>query len=113
MKKILNIRYPKKITNISLYAICQEKPSLLYILSYQLIGVSLVIFCENTKKNPANKATRANFIPINGNKLRPKTTMPIVLSVSRTDSTPNKTTLEKRTWPISQIKLRTGNVRGD
>ena len=33
LKKIINIRYPKKITNKSLYRICQEKSLSLQILS--------------------------------------------------------------------------------
>ena len=32
-EKVLNIRYPKKITNKSLYRVCQEKPLSLQILS--------------------------------------------------------------------------------
>ena len=79
LKKILNIRYPKKITNKSLYRICQEKPLSLQILSarWSLFGHILL----RDKNIPANKATRAYFIP-NGNKLRgqPKTTLPIVFN---------------------------------
>ena len=77
--KILNIRYPKKITNKSLYRICQEKPLSLQILSarWSLFGHIL----RRDKDIPANKATRAYFIP-NGNKLRgrPKTILPIVFN---------------------------------
>ena len=47
LKKILNIRYPKKITNKSLYRICQEKPLSLQI--HRLAGVSLFTFYEETK----------------------------------------------------------------
>ena len=79
LKKILNIRYPKKMTNKSFYRICQEKPLSLQILSarWSLFGHIL----RRDKDIPANKATRAYFIP-NGNKLRgrPKTTLPIVLN---------------------------------
>ena len=79
LKKILNIRYPKMITNKSLYRICQEKPLSLKFLSasWSLFGNIL----QRDKDIPANKATRAYFIP-NGNKLRgrPKTTLPIVLN---------------------------------
>ena len=74
LKKIIDIRDPKKITNKSLYRIgqishCQYK-------SYRIAGVSLVIFYEETKKFFLNKATRAYFIP-DGNKLRgrPKTSL--------------------------------------
>ena len=57
LKKILNIRYPKKITNKSLYKICQEKPLSLQILSarWSLFGHIL----RRDKDIPANKATRA------------------------------------------------------
>ena len=79
MKKILNNRYPKKITNKSLYRICQEKPLSLQTLSarWSLFGHIL----RRDKDIPANKALRAYFIP-NGNKLRgrPKTNLPIVLN---------------------------------
>ena len=79
LQKILNIRYHKKITNKSLYRIYQEKPLSLQILSarWSLFGHIL----QRDKDIPANKATRAFFIP-NGNKLRgrPKTTLPIVLN---------------------------------
>ena len=39
LKKILKIRYPKKITNKSLYRTCPEKPR--HYKSYRLAGVSL------------------------------------------------------------------------
>ena len=47
LKQILNIRNPKKITNNSLYRICQK--SHCHYKSYRLAGVSLVIFYEETK----------------------------------------------------------------
>ena len=79
LKKILNIRYPKKIANKSLSTICHEKPLSLQILSalWSLFGPIL----RRDKDIPANKATRGYFIP-NGNKLRgrPKTTLPIVFN---------------------------------
>ena len=79
LKKILNIRYPKKITNKSLYKICQEKPLSIQILSarWSLFGHIL----RRDKDIPANKATRAYFTP-HGNKLRgrPKTTLPVVIN---------------------------------
>ena len=67
LKKILNIGFPKKITNKSLDRICQEKP-----LSLQILWARWGLFGHILRRNkdiPANKATRANFIP-NGNKLR-------------------------------------------
>ena len=62
LKKILNIRYPKKITNTSLYKICQEKPLSLQILSarWSLFGHIL----RRGKAIPANKATRAYFLSL-------------------------------------------------
>ena len=79
LKKILNIRYPEKITNKSLYRICQEKPLSLQILSarWSLFGHIL----RRDKDIPANKATRTYFIP-HGKKFRgrPKTTLPIVFN---------------------------------
>ena len=61
LKTILNIRYPKKITNKSFYRICQGKPLLLQILSahWSLFGHIL----RGNKDIPANKTTRAYFIP--------------------------------------------------
>ena len=77
LKKILNIRYLKKITNKSLYRICQEKPLSLQILSARWILFGHIL--RRDKDIRANKATKAYFIS-NGNKLRgrPKTTLPIV-----------------------------------
>ena len=79
LKKILNIRYPKKITNNSFCRISQEKSLSLQILSarWSLFGHIL----RRDKDIPANKATRAYFIR-NGKKLpgRPKTTLPIVFN---------------------------------
>ena len=80
LKNVRNIRYPRKITNKSLYRICQENP-----LSLQIIlSARWSLFCHILRRDkdiPANKATRAYFIP-NGNKLlgRPKTTLPIMLN---------------------------------
>ena len=62
LKKILNIRYPPKITNKSLYRICQEKP-----LSLQVLSARWSFFGHILRRNKdilANKATRAYFIPI-------------------------------------------------
>ena len=79
LKKILNIKYPKKLTKKSLYRICQEKPQSIQILSarWSLFGHILL----RDKDIPVNKATRAYFIP-NCEKLRgrPKTTLPIVFN---------------------------------
>ena len=59
LKRILNIRYPTKITNKSLYSKCQEKPISLQILEFRwnLFGHIL----RRDKDIPANKATRAYF----------------------------------------------------
>ena len=79
LKKIINIRYPKKITNKSLYRICQQKS-----LSLQVLSAGRSLFGHMLRRDkdiPPNKTTRAYFIP-NGNKLRgrPKTTLPIVFN---------------------------------
>ena len=77
LKRTLNIRYLKKITNKSLCRICQEK-----LLSLQILSARRSLFghiLRRDKDVTAKKATRAYFIP-NGNKLRglPTTTLPIV-----------------------------------
>ena len=79
LKRVLNIKYPTRITNKSLYKKCQEKPLSLQILSsrWSLFGHIL----RRDKDIPANKATRSYFIE-SGKKYkgRPKTTLPIVLN---------------------------------
>ena len=79
LRRILNIRYPIKISNRSLYRKCLEKPLSIQITSarWRLFGHIL----RRDKDIPANKATRAYFIE-NNNRLqgRPKTTLPIVLN---------------------------------
>ena len=79
LKKILNIRYPKKIKNTSLYRINQEKPLSLQILSARWSLFSHIL--RRDKDIPANKATSGYFIP-NGNKLRgrPRTNLSIVFN---------------------------------
>ena len=68
---------------------------LLKIKTRSLFGHILLLL--RNKDIPANKTTRANFIP-NGNKLQGqhKTTLPIVQQRSRTDSSPNLPTLKQR-----------------
>ena len=80
MKKIINIRYPKKIINNLLSIIYQEKPLLLHILSARWSLFGHIILRRN-KDITTNKAARSNFIP-NGNKMRgqPKTTLPFVFN---------------------------------
>ena len=60
LKKILYIRYPKKITNKSLYRICEEKPLSLQILRARWSLFSHILRLD--KDIPANKARRAHFI---------------------------------------------------
>ena len=113
LKKILNIRYPKKINKLpnemkkSLHRICQKKP--LSLQSYRLARVSLVILYEETKTFLQIKQKEFKIIP-NGNKLRgrPKTNLPIVLIRDRTDSTPNQTTPKQR--PDRYHRTVTGQV---
>ena len=80
LKKVLNIKFPVKITNKSLYKKCQEKP-----LSLQILKARWNLFGHILRRDsdiPANKATRAYFIQY-GHKLRvrPTTTLPIVLNI--------------------------------
>ena len=114
LKKILNIRYPKKITNKSLYRICQEKPLSLQIQSarWSLFGHIL----RRDKDIPANKATRAYFIP-NGNKLRerPKTTLlnrdlsliqdPIRLHLSKDLAEITELAQDRKCWRILTSRI--------
>ncbi|GFS26594.1 hypothetical protein ElyMa_001723700 [Elysia marginata] len=79
LKKILNIKFPVKITNKSLYKKCQEKPLSLQILEsrWKLFGHIL----RRQRDIPANKATRAYFIQCGKNhRGRPRTTLPTVLN---------------------------------
>ncbi|GFS28046.1 endonuclease-reverse transcriptase [Elysia marginata] len=79
LKKILNIKFPVKITNKSLYKKCQEKPLSLQILEsrWKLFGHIL----RRHRDIPANKATRAYFIQCGKNhRGRPRTTLPTVLN---------------------------------
>ena len=79
LRKILNIKYPVKITNRSLYNKCKEKPLSLQILEarWNLFGHIL----RRDEEIPANKAMRAYFTQC-GNKFRgrPKTTIAVVLN---------------------------------
>ena len=79
LKKVLNIKFPVKITNKSLYKKFQEKP-----LSLQILKARWNLFGHILRRDsdiPANRATRAYFIQY-GHKLRgrPTTTLPIVLN---------------------------------
>ena len=79
LKKINNIRYPKKITNTSFCRICEEKTLSLQIISgcRSLFGH----FLRRDKDISTKKPTRAYFIP-NAYKLRgrPKSTLPNVFN---------------------------------
>ena len=77
--KEMPLSTPKKVTNTSLYRICQEKPLSLQILSARWSFFGHILWRD--KDISPHKATRAYFIP-NGNKLRgqPKTTLPIVFN---------------------------------
>ena len=79
LRRILNIKYPIKITNKSLYKKCQEIPLSLQILKsrWALFGHIL----RRDKDIPANRATRSYFIETNKKyKGRPKTTLPTVIN---------------------------------
>ena len=79
LRKVLNIKYPVKITNKSLYKICDEKPISLYALEnrWRLFGHIL----RRHTEIPANKAMDAYFT-LDGKRSRgrPVTTMPITLN---------------------------------
>lgn len=79
LRLILNIRYPTKITNESLYKKCQEKPLSLQITErrWRLFGHIL----RRDREIPANKAMTAYFISSGQRfKGRPPTTLPIVIN---------------------------------
>ena len=90
LKKILNIRYLKKIRNKSLYRICPKKKCHCHYKSYRLAGVSLVIFYEETK----------TFLQIKQQELISSLMVTncdddqSVKQRSLTDSRPNQTTLK-------------------
>ena len=79
LKRVLNIRYPVKITNRSLYKKCNAKPLSLQILEsrWRLFGHIL----RRDKDIPANKAMTGYYLP-KGEKFRgrPLTTLPVVLN---------------------------------
>ena len=79
LRKILNIKYPVKITNSSLYEKCNEFPLsiTLHESRWRLFGHILRINSEI----PANKSMNSYFIS-HGSKFRgrPLTTLPVVLN---------------------------------
>ena len=79
LKKVLNIKFPVKVTNKSLYKKCQEKPLSLQILKARWNLFGHILYRDSDI--PASKATRAFFIQY-GHKLRgrPTTTLPIALN---------------------------------
>ena len=79
LRKILNIKYPVKITNSSLYEKCNECP-----LSITLLENRWRLFGHILRRNseiPANKSMNSYFIS-HGSKFRgrPLTTLPVVLN---------------------------------
>ena len=79
LRKILNIKYPVKITNSSLYKKCNECP-----LSITLLENRWRLFGHIRRRNseiPANKSMNSYFISY-GSKFRdrPLTTLPVVLN---------------------------------
>ncbi|GFR72900.1 hypothetical protein ElyMa_003853400 [Elysia marginata] len=79
LKKVLNIKYPVKITNSSLYNKCNERPLSIFILEsrWRLFGHIL----RRDSQIPANQATSGYFVT-EGSKFkgRPLTTLPVVLN---------------------------------
>ena len=79
LRKMLNIKYPVKITNSSLYEKCNECP-----LSITLLENRWRLFGHIHRRNseiPANKSMKSYFIS-HGSKFkgRPLTTLPVVLN---------------------------------
>ncbi|GFR92539.1 hypothetical protein ElyMa_006203400 [Elysia marginata] len=79
LKKVLNIKYPVKITNSSLYNKCNERPLSIFILEsrWRLFGHIL----RRDSQIPANQAMSRYFVT-EGSKFkgRPLTTLPVVLN---------------------------------
>ncbi|GFR86817.1 very-long-chain enoyl-CoA reductase [Elysia marginata] len=79
LKKALNIKYPVKITNSSLYNKCNERPLSIFILEsrWRLFGHIL----RRDSQIPANQAMSRYFVT-EGSKFkgRPLTTLPVVLN---------------------------------
>ena len=79
LRKILNIKYPVKITNSSLYEKCNECP-----LSITLLESRWRLFGHILRRNseiPANKSMNSYFISHGGKfRGRPLTTLPVVLN---------------------------------
>ncbi|GFS23376.1 hypothetical protein ElyMa_006975700 [Elysia marginata] len=79
LKKVLNIKYPVKITNSSLYNKCNERPLSIFILEsrWRLFGHIL----RRDSQIPANQAMSGYFVT-EGSKFkgRPLTTLPVVLN---------------------------------
>ena len=79
LRKVLNIKYPVKITNSSLYNKCEEHPLSIYILEnrWRLFGHIL----RRNIEIPANKSMNRYFAT-HGKKFRgrPLTTLPVVLN---------------------------------
>ncbi|GFR82743.1 hypothetical protein ElyMa_002371300 [Elysia marginata] len=79
LKKVLNIKYPVKITNSSLYNKCNERPLSIFILEsrWRLFGHIL----RRDSQILANQAMSGYFVT-EGSKFkgRPLTTLPVVLN---------------------------------
>ncbi|GFR83830.1 hypothetical protein ElyMa_005984500 [Elysia marginata] len=79
LKKVLNIKYPVKITNSSLYNKCNERPLSIFILEsrWRLFGHIL----RRDSRIPPNQAMSGYFVT-EGSKFkgRPLTTLPVVLN---------------------------------
>ena len=79
LRKVLNIKYPVKIRNSSLYNKCEEHPLSIYILEnrWRLFGHIL----RRNIEIPANKSMNSYFAT-HGKKFRgrPLTTLPVVLN---------------------------------
>ena len=79
LRRVINIRYPVKISNKSLYKICNEKPLSTTITEsrWQLLGHIL----RRDEEIPANKSMKAFFTKsTNKYRGRPITTLPVAIN---------------------------------
>ena len=88
LRQVLNIRYPTKITNKSLYKICNERPLTIHIIEsrWRLFGHIL----RRDIDIPANKAMQSYFNQMASRyRGRPTTTLPVIINKELTQAYPH------------------------
>ena len=88
LRKVLNIYYPVKISNKSLYKVCKEKPLSIFIIEsrWRLFGHIL----RRHEQIPANKVMEFYYTEFGKRyRGRPITTLPIVINKELSQSHPN------------------------